>query len=60
MMMSEILSAAAQPFWSAELDYRRERAIRSYGTGRRPRRRWLSRRPTLKLPQQRPRPAVVA
>lgn len=65
MMMSEIASAVMDPFWSAEMDYRRERARelyagRSIGAKARGRRRWLPRRPTLKLPQQRRRPVAVA
>jgi hypothetical protein len=59
MMMSEIASAAMEPFWSAELEYRRERAARSFGAGGR-RRRWVPRRPSLKLPHQRQRPIAVA
>jgi hypothetical protein len=65
MKMSEIANTALQPFWSAELDYRRERAQRSYsqrGFGKPAggRRRWVPRRPSLKLPQQRRRPIAVA
>ena len=59
MMMSEIASAAMEPFWSAELDYRRERAQRSWGRGGR-RRLKVRGRPTLKLPQQSRRPVAVA
>lgn len=62
MMMSEIFSAASEPFWNAELEYRRERAqryLRPGGAGGR-KRRWIPRRPTLKLPQSRPRPVAVA
>ncbi len=59
MMMSEIVLAGT-PYASAELEYRRERAQRGYGRARGPRRRWLPRRPTLKLPQQRRRPVAVA
>ncbi len=59
MMMSEIASAAMDPFWAAEIDYRRERAQRAWGGGSR--RRWrVRRRPTLTLPQQRRRPLAVA
>ncbi len=59
MMMSEIFSAAAEPFWAAEMDYRRERAQRDWGGGSR--RRWrVRRRPTLTLPQPRRRPVAVA
>ena len=59
MMMSEIATAVMDPFWAAaEIHYRQERARDSYsrrssGTKARGRRRWLPRRPTLKLPQQR-------
>jgi hypothetical protein len=59
MLMSEIVLAGT-PYASTELRYRRERALRSTGRSRGPRRRWLSRRPTLKLPQQRRRPLAVA
>jgi hypothetical protein len=59
MMMSEIASAAMEPFWSAELDYRRERAAREWGTGGRRRLR-IRRRRTLKLPQPSRRPVAVA
>ena len=59
MMMSEIASAAMEPFWSAEMDYRRERAARAWGGGRR-RKMKVRRRPTLKLPQQSRRPVAVA
>ena len=59
MMMSEIASAALEPFWKAEIDYRRERASRSWGQGGRRRLR-IRRRPTLKLPQPGRRPVAVA
>jgi hypothetical protein len=59
MMMSEIANAAMQPFWSAELDYRRERAAREWGQGGRRRLR-IRRRPTLKLPRPARRPVAVA
>jgi hypothetical protein len=62
MMMSEIASIAMEPFWSAEMDYRRERAQRDWGDwGSRGRRRLrIRRRPTLKLPRPSPRPVAVA
>lgn len=64
MMMSEIASAVMDPFWSAEMDYRQGRARELYAGHARDqrggRRRWLPRRPTLKLPQQRRRPLAVA
>ena len=66
MMMSEIASAVMDPFWAtAEISYRQERAREEYGRRSsakkaRGRRRWLPRRPTLKLPQQRRRPVAVA
>jgi hypothetical protein len=65
MMMSEIASAVMDPFWSAEMSYRQERARqvynrRSSGKPAGGRRRWVPRRPTLKLPQQRRRPVAVA
>lgn len=65
MMMSQIASAVMDPFWSAEMSYRQERARQAYAgrsTGRRSggRRRWVPRRPALKLPQQRRRPVAVA
>jgi hypothetical protein len=59
MMMSEIAGAVMEPFWSAELDYRRQRAERSFSKGGRRRLR-IRRRPTLKLPQQGARPVAVA
>lgn len=65
MKMSEIATAVMDPFWAtAEISYRQERARdsyhrRSFDKPRRPRR-WLPRRPTLKLPQQRRRPVAVA
>ena len=59
MMMSEIAGAVMQPFWAAEMDYRRERATRSFGSRGRRRLR-VRRRPTLKLPQQGRRPIAVA
>ena len=59
MLMSEIVLAGS-PYASAELDYRQERALRGFGRSRGPRRRWLPRRPTLKLPEQRRRPVAVA
>ncbi len=59
MLMSEIVLAAT-PYASTELKYHQERALRGYGRARGPRRRWLKRRPTLKLPQQRRRPLAVA
>jgi hypothetical protein len=65
MMMSEIASAVMDPFWaSAEISYRQERARQTYNrsSGKKSggRRRWIPRRPTLKLPQQRRRPVAVA
>lgn len=60
MMMSEIYTAAAQPFWAAELEYRRERAERSFGKSKGGRRRWVPRRPGLRLPTPRRRPVAVA
>lgn len=65
MMMSEIANALMDPFWSAEMSYRQERARKSYGRSSfgKPaggRRKWFPRRPTLKLPQQRRRPVAVA
>lgn len=61
MMMSEIASAAMEPFWAAEMDYRRERAQRSYGSfGRGGRRLRIRRRRTLKLPHSGRRPVAVA
>ncbi|QNN54221.1 hypothetical protein [Nocardioides mesophilus] len=63
MKMSEIAAAGFQPFWSAEIQYRQERARRDYHQrplGPRGRRHWLPRRPGLKLPGQRRRPLAVA
>ena len=57
--MSEIANATAGTFWAAELDYRRERAQRSFGNRGRRRLR-LRRRPTLKLPQRGRRPVAIA
>jgi hypothetical protein len=59
MLMSEIVLAGT-PYASAEVRYHQERALRGYRRPRSPRRRWLPRRPTLKLPEQRPRPLPVA
>ena len=59
MMMSEIAGTVLEPFWGAELDYRRQRAQRSFGTPGRRRFR-IRRRPTLKLPQAGARPVAVA
>jgi hypothetical protein len=59
MMMSEMMNGSLQSFWTSELDYRRGRAVRSFGTGGLRRLR-LRRRPTLKLPEQRRRPLAVA
>ena len=59
MMMSEIAIAAMEPFWSSELEYRRERAHREYVRGGRRRFR-IRRRPTLKAPAQGRRPLAVA
>lgn len=66
MMMSEIAGAVMDPFWAAaEIHYRQERARENYGRRSSSkksggRRRWVPRRPTLKLPQQRRRPVAVA
>jgi hypothetical protein len=65
MMMSQMASAVMDPFWAAaEIHYRQERARESYSrrsAGKKGgRRRWIPRRPTLKLPQQRRRPVAVA
>ncbi|MGN6577719.1 MAG: hypothetical protein ACTHKG_18760 [Nocardioides sp.] len=59
MLMSEIVLAGT-PYASAELGYREERARHGFARTRGPRRRWLPRRPTLKLPEQRRRPVAVA
>jgi hypothetical protein len=59
MLMSEIVLAGT-PYASAEISYRQERAQRGFGRSRGPRRRWVPRRPTLKLPEQRRRPVAVA
>jgi hypothetical protein len=59
MLTSEIVLAGT-PFATAEIRYHQERALRGFGRPRGPRRRWLPRRPTLKLPEQRPRPVPVA
>ena len=60
MKMSEIAGVVFEPYWSAELDYRRQQAARSLGGGSRRRFR-IRRRPALKLPQQRARrPVAVA
>jgi hypothetical protein len=63
MMMSEIAGAALEPFWAAELDYRRERALR--GVRRRPggrsrHRLHLPKRPTMRLPHRKPGVVAVA
>ena len=59
MLMSEMMNGSLESFWTSELDYRRGRAVRSFGTGGLRRLR-LRRRPTLKLPEQRRRPLAVA
>jgi hypothetical protein len=46
-----------EPFLSAEITYRQQRAAAQYGTPRR--RHWVPRRPTLKLPHVR-RPLQIA
>ena len=54
----------AEPFLTAEIDYRRQRAAQQYGRAAgKPaggRRHWVPRRPSLKLPQVRRRPLSVA
>lgn len=66
MMMSEITGAVMDPFWAAaEIHYRQGRARESYNRRSSSkksggRRRWIPRRPTLKLPRQRRRPVAVA
>jgi len=60
MKMSEILGSALQPFWAVEMDYRLERAQRSFGAGGGRKRFRIRRRPTLKLPKQGARPVAVA
>ncbi len=57
--MSEIASFARQPFAMAEFQYRAERARRTFQRPTKPRR-WVPRRPTLKLPPPRRRPLAVA
>lgn len=57
--MSEIASFARQPFVMAEFEYRAERARRTFQRPTKPRR-WVPRRPTLKLPKPRRRPLAVA
>jgi hypothetical protein len=47
-----------EPFLSAEIEYRQQRAAAQYSKGRR--RHWVPRRPSLRLPQQRRRPLSVA
>ena len=56
-MMSEIYTAAASPFRTAELDYRRERVTALWAPRRRLRAR---RRPGLELPGPSPRPRSLA
>ena len=66
MMMSEIAGAALEPFWAAELDYRRERALRGVRggaggpVGRSRHRLHLPKRPTMGLPHRKPRVVAVA
>ncbi len=60
MRMSEFAVVAYEPYWSAELAYRREQADRTRPAGPRVRRHWLPRRPGLRLPQQRRRPVAIA
>ena len=47
-----------EPFLSAEIEYRQQRAVKQYSQGKR-RRHWVPRRPSLKLPQVRRPPLVV-
>lgn len=58
MMMSEIVLAGMEPYWSAEMDYRRERLNRDWV--KRPHRRRVPALPKLKLPRSRRRPVAVA
>lgn len=64
MMMSEIAGTAFQPFWSAEVDYRLERARRDYDqrgvVKHRIRRLKVRRRRGLPQPGRSRRPLAVA
>lgn len=46
------MTMTPEPFLSAEISYRQQRAVERFGTPRR-RRHWVPRRPTLKLPHLR-------
>jgi len=58
MLMSEIALAGMEPYWSSELEYRRERLNRDWV--KRPRRRRVPALPKLHLPRPRRRPVAVS
>jgi hypothetical protein len=58
MTMSEIILSAAEPYWSSEMDYRRERLNRDWV--KRPRRHRVAALPPLRLPRPRRRPVAVS
>jgi hypothetical protein len=58
MLMSEIVLAGMEPYWTAEMDYRRERLNRDWV--KRPRRHRVGARSGLRLPRPRRRPVAVA
>jgi hypothetical protein len=49
---------ALEPYVSAEIDYRLDRAAKQFGQPK-GRRHWVPRRPSLRLPPMRPRPLPV-
>ena len=53
------MTMTPEPFLSAEIEYRQQRAAELYAKGAR-RRHWVPRRPSLKLPNARRRPLAVA
>jgi hypothetical protein len=53
------MNTIAEPFLSAEIEYRQRRVAEQYTPHSRPRH-WVRRRPGLKLPHPRRRPVAVA
>lgn len=60
LTMSEIVLSAAEPYWTSEMDYRRERLNRDWVKKPRRHRRRVAALPPLRLPRPRRRPVAVA
>ena len=60
LTMSEIVLSAAEPYWTSEMDYRRERLNRDWVKKPRRNRHRVAALKPLRLPRPRRRPVAVA